>query len=73
MKKTPPELVAEICDHGIILTGGGALISGFDRLITRAIGVAAYLVDNPRYSVIVGTGRALREMDRLQDSLEELQ
>ena len=73
LEKTPPELVAEICDHGIILTGGGALISGFDRLITWAIGVAAYLVDNPRYSVIVGTGRALREMDRLQDSLEELQ
>lgn len=73
LEKTPPELVAEICDHGIILTGGGALISGFDRLITRAIGVAAYLVDNPRYSVIVGTGRALREMDRFQDSLEELQ
>ena len=73
LEKTPPELVAEICDHGIILTGGVALISGFDRLITRAIGVAAYLVDNPRYSVIVGTGRALREMDRLQDSLEELQ
>lgn len=73
LEKTPPELVAEICDHGIILTGGGALINGFDRLITRAIGVAAYLVDNPRYSVIVGTGRALREMDRLQDSLEELQ
>lgn len=73
LEKTPPELVAEICDHGIILTGGGALISGFDRFITRAIGVAAYLVDNPRYSVIVGTGRALREMDRLQDSLEELQ
>ena len=73
LEKTPPELVAEIADHGILLTGGGALISGLERLVTRSIGVAAYLVDNPRYSVIQGTGRALQEMDRLQDSLEELQ
>ncbi|MBS4913566.1 MAG: rod shape-determining protein [Veillonella sp.] len=73
LEKTPPELVAEIADHGILLTGGGALISGLERLVTRSIGVAAYLVDNPRYSVILGTGRALQEMDKLQDSLEELQ
>ena len=73
LEKTPPELVAEIADHGILLTGGGALISGLERLVTRSIGVAAYLVDNPRYSVIQGTGRALQEMDKLQDSLEELQ
>ncbi len=73
LEKTPPELVAEIADHGILLTGGGALISGLERLVSRSIGVAAYLVDNPRYSVIQGTGRALQEMDKLQDSLEELQ
>ena len=73
LEKTPPELVAEIIDHGIILTGGGAMINGLDRLITRVTGIAAYLVDNPRYSVILGTGRALREMGHLQDTLEELQ
>lgn len=73
LEKTPPELVAEIIDHGIILTGGGAMINGLDRLITRVTGIAAYLVDNPRYSVILGTGRALREMGHLQDTLEDLQ
>ena len=73
LEKTPPELVAEIVDHGIILTGGGALLDGFDRVISRVTGIAAYIVDNPRYSVIIGTGRALKEMDKFQDSLVELQ
>lgn len=73
LEKTPPELVAEIADHGIVLTGGGALIDGFDRLVTRSTGIAAYLADNPMYSVILGTGKALKEMEHLQDTLEELQ
>ena len=42
LEKTPPELVAAIGDHGIILTGGGALISGLDRVISRSVGIAAY-------------------------------
>ena len=42
----PPELVAAINDHGIILTGGGALIDGLDRVITRSIGIMAYLVES---------------------------
>lgn len=73
LEKTPPELVADIADHGIILTGGSALIDGMDRLITRVIGIAAYLVDSPRYAVIKGTAKALEEMSDLQDTLEELQ
>lgn len=73
LEKTPPELVAQIVDHGILLTGGGALIDGFDRLLTRSLGIACYLSDNPRYSVVLGTGRALEEMEHLQDTLEELQ
>lgn len=72
LEKTPPELLGQIADHGIMLTGGGALIDGMDRLITRVTGIAAYLVDNPRYSVIMGTGRALGEMHQLRDTLEEL-
>lgn len=73
LEKTPPELAAEIADHGIILTGGGALIDGFDRLITRSLGIAAYLSEMPLYSVAIGTGRALQEMENLQDTLETLQ
>ncbi len=73
LEKTPPEMVASIMDHGIIITGGGALIDGFDRLLTRTMGIPAYLSDNPMYAVAIGAGRALDEMPYLQDSLEELQ
>ena len=73
LEKTPPEMVADIVDHGIILTGGGALIDGFDRMLTRSTGIAAYLSDEPLYSVVVGTGRALEEMSRLRDVSEEIQ
>lgn len=73
LEKTPPELVADIVNHGILLTGGGAMLDGFDRLLTRSLGIPVYLADNPRYSVVLGTGRALQEMEHLQDTLEELQ
>lgn len=73
LEKTPPELVAAIIDHGIILTGGGALVDGLDRVITRSIGVASYLVESPRYAVIKGVAKALDEMSQLRDTLDELQ
>ncbi len=73
LEKTPPELVAAIADHGIILTGGGSLIDGFDRVVSRSIGIAAYLVDSPRYAVIKGVAKALNEMSALKDTLEDLQ
>lgn len=73
LEKTPPEMIANIVDHGIILTGGGALIDGIERLITRSVGIASYLSENPLYAVILGTGRALQEINKLEDVLEELQ
>ena len=73
LEKTPPELVAAINDHGIILTGGGALIDGLYRVITRSVGIAAYLVESPRYAVIKGVAKALDEMSQLRDTLDELQ
>ncbi|MDU5736938.1 MAG: rod shape-determining protein, partial [Veillonella sp.] len=66
-------LVAAINDHGIILTGGGALIDGLDRVITRSVGIASYLVESPRYAVIKGVAKALDEMSQLRDTLDELQ
>lgn len=73
LEKTPPELVAAIGDHGIILTGGGALISGLDHVISRSVGIAAYLVELPRYAVIKGVAKTLDEMSSLRDTLEDLQ
>ena len=72
LEKTPPELLAQINDHGIILTGGGALLRGLDRMITERTGRPAYVVEHPRYSVILGTGKALSELNQLRDTLEEL-
>ncbi len=71
LEKTPPELAADIADHGIVLTGGGLLLDGFDRLISRTTGMAAYLCDEPLLCVAQGAGKALREMDRLKDSFED--
>lgn len=73
LEKTPPELVASIVDHGILITGGSAYLDGVDRIITRVIGIAAYVVEEPDLAVIRGTAKALQDMSQLQDSLEELQ
>ena len=47
LEKTPPELVSDIIDRGVALTGGGALLRGIDKLLTKELGVPAYRVDNP--------------------------
>ncbi|MDY5464232.1 MAG: rod shape-determining protein, partial [Megasphaera elsdenii] len=72
LEKTPPELAADIADHGIVLTGGGLLLDSFDRLISQTTGMAAYLCDDPLLCVANGAGKALREMDRLKDSFDDL-
>lgn len=59
LEKTPPELVSDIIDRGIALTGGGALLRGIDRLMTKELGVPAYLVDNPTTCTAEGAARAL--------------
>jgi rod shape-determining protein MreB and related proteins len=59
LEKTPPELVSDIIDRGIALTGGGSLLPGMDRLMTKELGVPAYLVDNPISCVAEGASRAL--------------
>jgi rod shape-determining protein MreB len=59
LEKTPPELVSDIIDRGMALTGGGALLRGVDKLLTKALGIPAYLVDNPLTCVAEGTARGL--------------
>jgi len=59
LEKTPPELVSDIIDRGVALTGGGALLRGIDRLMTKELGVPAYLVDNPATCVAEGSARGL--------------
>jgi rod shape-determining protein MreB len=59
LEKTPPELVSDIIDRGVALTGGGALLRGMDKLMTKELGVPAYLVDNPTSCVAEGSSRGL--------------
>lgn len=59
LEKTPPELVSDIIDRGIALTGGGALLRGIDKLLTKELGVPAYLVDNPTTCTAEGAARGL--------------
>ncbi|MCX6065857.1 MAG: rod shape-determining protein, partial [Chloroflexi bacterium] len=54
LEKTPPELVSDIIDRGMALTGGGALLRGIDKLLTKSLGIPAYLVDNPLTCVAEG-------------------
>ena len=56
LEKTPPELSADIMEHGITLTGGGALLRGIDKLITQQTGMPVNVADNPLDCVVDGTG-----------------
>lgn len=59
LEKTPPELVSDIIDRGVALTGGGALLRGVDKLMTKELGIPAYRVDNPIMCTAQGATRAL--------------
>lgn len=66
LEQTPPELCADILDKGIVLTGGGALIRGLDKLISRETNIPVYVAENPLDCVVLGTGKRL-EMTEDQD------
>ena len=73
--KTPPELAADIVDRGIVMTGGGALLKGFARLISRETGVSVILAPNPIECVAIGAGRYLenmKDMDNVQNIFNRL-
>lgn len=65
LERTPPELAADIIDQGIVLTGGGALLRGFDKLIAQETGMNVYVAENPLDCVALGTGKILENMDSL--------
>jgi rod shape-determining protein MreB len=69
LEKTPPELASDVIDKGIILTGGGALLRGIDRLLTLETGVPCYVADNPLACVAIGAGLALERIEVLRRNL----
>ena len=71
LEETPPELSADIIDHGITLSGGSALLRGLDRLIARETGMPVYIAEYPLDCVAEGTGRILENVDDYSDALTE--
>lgn len=68
LEHTPPELSSDIIERGMMLTGGGALLRGLDRLLALATGIPVHVADDPLSCVAIGTGRALEEFDAIRDS-----
>ena len=60
LEKTPPELAADIIDRGVILTGGGALLRGLDKLLAEVCGIPVIIADDPLSCVALGTGMRVR-------------
>jgi rod shape-determining protein MreB len=68
LERTPPELAADIINKGIVLTGGGSLLHGFDRLLSEETGLPVHVAEDPISCVALGTGRALGMLHILQDN-----
>ena len=63
LEKTPPELSADIIDKGIVITGGGALIRGFDELLSKELNVPVFIAESPLSCVAEGTGILLNNIN----------
>lgn len=69
LEKTPPELAADIMERGIMITGGGALLKGLDRMISEETGIKVNIADNPLDCVTLGTAHVLDEINTLRKVL----
>jgi len=66
LEQTPPELSADIIDRGVILTGGGAMVHGFDQLLSEELKVPVFLAEEPMNCVAKGTGILLGNIDKIE-------
>lgn len=69
LEQTPPELAADIVDRGIVLTGGGSLLKNLDHLLRLETGLPIMLTEDPLSTVVLGSGKALEEIDILKGVL----
>ena len=69
LERTPPELAADIVDRGIICTGGGALLSGFTRLMSEEIGIPVHIAEDPMSCVIMGASKVFDSPKIFRNSL----
>jgi rod shape-determining protein MreB len=66
LERTPPELAADLIDHGIVMAGGGSLLRGLDKLISEETGLPVHITDDPVTAVANGTGVVLSEIQYLK-------
>ena len=71
-ERTPPELVADISDNGIVMTGGGSLVDGFDKLITARTGIHTIVAEDAISCVAEGTGKSLDSLNAMTDGTVNL-
>jgi rod shape-determining protein MreB len=67
LERTPPELASDIVDRGIVLAGGGALLKNLDKLLREETGLPIIVAESPLTAVVLGSGRALEELDLLRE------
>ena len=72
LERTPPELVADISNNGIVMTGGGSLIWGIDRLIEQHTGIETHVADDAISCVAFGTVKSLEDVESMQDGTMNL-
>ena len=72
LEKTPPELVADISTNGIVMTGGGSMVKGFDKLVESRTGIATTVAENAIQCVAMGTGQSLDWVSSMQDGTVNL-
>ena len=72
LERTPPELASDIIDRGMVVAGGGSLLRGIDKWLTRETGVPAYLAEEPVACIAKGAARALTMLERLRRHLPQV-
>ena len=72
LERTPPELVADISQNGIVMTGGGSLIPGLDKLIYTKTGISVRTLDDPMSCAAYGAGKMLSRLDSMSDGMINL-
>ncbi len=71
LENTPPELSADLVDRGITMAGGGSLLKGLDKLISKETGLPVHVADDPLFCVVNGAGKVLEQFDFFKDALME--
>ncbi len=72
IEKTPPELLGDILQNGIVMTGGGSLLYGFDKLVARVTGMPTRVAKDPISCVAIGTGKSLDHLNEMTDGIINL-